>query len=107
MPKSSKARVNSGSTSELRTSTATSRNSAALLRNCNWPSISVIRAATHCASSSGVLVDEAGVRIVENLSVAMVFHHDHENMVEMWDALGHGAFLRHHATGESGQQAQS
>ncbi len=55
----------------------------------------------------GVLVDEPGVRIVENLSVTMVFHHDHENMVEMRDTLGHGAFLRHRAPGESGQQAQS
>ena len=57
--------------------------------------------------SAGVLVDERGVRVVENFSISVVFHHDDENVVEMWDAFGDGAFLRHHGTRECGHQAQS
>ena len=41
----------------------------------------------------GKLVDEGSVGIVENLAVAVVLHHDHEDMVEMGDSFGNSSFL--------------
>ena len=36
-------------------------------------------------ASLGELVDEGSIRVVENLAVAVVLHHDQEDMVESWD----------------------
>ncbi len=55
----------------------------------------------------GVAVDELGVGVVKNLGVAMVLHHDEENMVEVRNARGNGALLSESRTSECGQQSQS
>jgi len=54
-------------------------------------------------SGTGILVDELGVRIVENLAVTVVFHHDEENVIKMWNSFGHGALLRPRRTRQCGQ----
>src|SRR6202051_2248960 len=52
-----------------------------------------------------VLVDEAGVGIIENLAVAVIFHHDEENMVEMRNVFRYSAFLSECDSCESNQQS--
>ena len=47
---------------------------------------------------SGELIDERSIRIVNNLAVTVIFHHNDEHVIERWDALGYGTLLgREHA----------
>jgi len=57
------------------------------------------------AGRPGVLVDERGVRIVQDLAVTMVLHHDHEHVVEVWNPSRNFALLGEHRSYEHGKQA--
>jgi hypothetical protein len=55
----------------------------------------------------GVLVDEAGIRIVEDLAVTMILHHDHLDVVEVRNTGRNRAFGGEGGTGERDcEQAQ-
>src|ERR1700730_11687563 len=43
--------------------------------------------------SPRVLVDKAGVRVVYDFFVTVIFHHYEEHVIEMWNSFGDGAFL--------------
>ncbi len=53
-------------------------------------------------------IDEGRVGIVDDLAVTVVLHHDHEDVIQMRDALRDSAFLGENRTGErDAQQAQN
>jgi hypothetical protein len=55
---------------------------------------------------TGVAVDERSVRVVENLVVAVVFHHDYEDVIKMWNSFGNGALLSPRRTRQCGQYSK-
>src|SRR5882724_4084901 len=57
-------------------------------------------------SSRRILVNKASVRVLENFGVAMVFHHDEENVVQMRNTLRDAALLSDAGRHKSGQECQ-
>jgi hypothetical protein len=55
----------------------------------------------------GVLVGERCIGVSYDLAVAVVFHHDHEHVIERRNSSGSVAPLGEHGSCEHGQQAQS
>ena len=54
----------------------------------------------------GELVRKGGVRVADDLAVAVVFHHDHEDVIEAWDAFGHRPFIGERRTHQRGSGQQ-
>ena len=46
------------------------------------------------------LVDKRIIGIADDLAVPVVFHHDDENVIQLWHTLGNGALLRGRRGGE-------
>src|SRR5579864_5738732 len=55
----------------------------------------------------GVRIGKRSERVADDLGIAVVFHHDEENVVQGRNALGHSSLLREHGSRKSQKQAYS
>jgi hypothetical protein len=50
----------------------------------------------------GQLIEEGGVGVVDDLAVAVVLHHDDEDVIEVGNAFGNSGFLSEEGAGQEG-----